>query len=96
MAANHNNMMQKRPLPTPGYAIEELDGELLLFHPSSETILHTNETGAMVWRLCDGERSVADILETLTAVYPDAASDIAQDVPELLTQFANQGAITWS
>lgn len=87
--------MEKRPLPTPGYAIEELDGELLLFHPSSEIILHTNETGAMVWRLCDGRRSVAEIVEMLTAVYPEAAADIAQDVPDLLTQFATQGAITW-
>jgi hypothetical protein len=87
--------MQQRPLPTPGYAVEELDGEILLFHPSSETILHTNQTGALVWRLCDGERSVADIVAALTAVYPDAATDIAQDVPELLNQFADQGAITW-
>ncbi len=86
---------QAKPLPTPGYAIEELDGELLLFHPSSETILHTNQTGALVWRLCDGKRSVAEIVETLTAVYPEAASEISQDVPELLTQFADQGAITW-
>jgi len=88
--------MDKRPLPTPGYAIEELDGELLLFHPSSETILHTNETGAMVWRLCDGKRSVMEIVETLTAVYPEAAADITQDVPDLLNQFAHQGAITWA
>ncbi len=95
--------MEKRPfpqaqdkaLPTPGYAIEALDGELLLFHPSSETILHTNETGAMVWRLCDGQRSIGEIVETITAVYPEAAADIAQDVPDLLTQFADQGAITW-
>ncbi len=87
--------MQKRPLPTPGYAIEELDGELLLFHPSSETILHTNETGSLVWRLCDGQRSVGDIVETLTAVYPEASADIAQDVPDLLNQFAGQGAVTW-
>lgn len=88
-------MAPQRPLPTPGYAIEALDGELLLFHPSSETILHTNETGALVWRLCDGQRSVAEIVAVLTAVYPEAAADIAQDVPELLAQFAHQGAITW-
>lgn len=87
--------MQKRPLPTPGYAIEELDGELLLFHPSSETILHTNQTGALVWRLCDGQRSAAEIVAALTAVYPEAAADIAQDVPEILTRFADLGAITW-
>lgn len=88
--------MGKRPLPTPGYAIEELDGELLLFHPSSETILHTNQTGVLVWRLCDGQRSVAEIVAVLTAVYPEAAVEIAQDVPDLLNQFADQGAITWA
>ena len=86
---------QGKPLPTTGYAIEELDGELLLFHPSSETILHTNETGAIVWRLCDGQRTVAEIIDVLTAVYPESDADIAQDVPDLLAQFADQGAITW-
>lgn len=88
--------MEKRPLPTPGYAIEELDGELLLFHPSSKAILHTNETGAMVWRLCDGERSVAEIVTALTAVYPEATTEIQQDVPDILNQFSAQGAITWA
>jgi hypothetical protein len=68
----------------------------LLFHPSSSAILRTNETGALVWRLCDGQRPVAEIVETLTAVYPEAAADIARDVPGILARFADQGAITWA
>ena len=87
---------QKRPSPTPNYHIEELDGELLLYHPAAERILHTNQTGALVWNLCDGQRTVAEIAGMLTAAYPEATTDIHQDVPDILNQFAAQGAIVWA
>ena len=88
-------MMARRPRATSGYVIEELDGELLLFHPSSEIILHTNQTAALVWRLCNGEHNVAEIVALLGDAYPEASADIASDVPALLLELAGQGAITW-
>lgn len=88
-------MMARRPRATAGYVIEEIDGELLLLHPSNEIILHTNQTAALVWRLCNGEQSVAEIVALLGDAYPEASADIAADVPALLLELAGQGAITW-
>jgi len=90
------SVWQKRPSPTPGYQIEQLDGELLLFHPTTQIILHTNQTGALVWHLCDGQRTVREIVEVLAAAYPAAAAAITTDVPDILDQFAQQGAIVWA
>jgi len=84
-----------RPHASAGYHVEELDGDLLLLHPSNQIILHTNQTAALVWRLCDGERSVAEIVALLGDAYPEASADIAADVPALLLELAEQGAIRW-
>lgn len=87
--------LQQRPYPVPGYHIETLDGELLLFNPASDQILQTNQSGALVWQLCDGRRTIADITAILAAVYPDDASTIIADVPDLLAALASHGAIRW-
>lgn len=87
--------LEKRPSPAPGYHIESLDGELLLFHPAGQTILHTNQTGAMIWGLCDGRRSVAEMITILSAAYPEAAT-ISDDVTSLLAQLEANKAIIWS
>ncbi len=87
--------LQQRPLPASGYHIETLDGELLLFDPASDQILQTNQSGALVWQLCDGQRTVADIRDILAAAYPDDAPSIIQDVPDILAAFAQHGAIHW-
>lgn len=87
--------LSKRPCLSPGYHVEILDGELLLFHPAGQTIMHANETAVLVWQLCDGQRSVSDIIQVLAAVYPEDAADIEQDVPQLLAQFAANDAIHW-
>jgi len=85
----------KRPRPAPGYQIELLDGEIILFHPASMKVMHSNRTGALIWQLCDGQRTVTEIIQLLSAVYPESAKEIQADVRETLLTFAKQGAITW-
>jgi hypothetical protein len=62
------------PKQTTGYFIEDLDGEALLFRPGTQRAMHLNETAALIWRLCDGTRSVEDITALLAAEYPDAGT----------------------
>ena len=89
------SLWQKRPSPTLGCHVQMLDGELLLFQPAGQIIMHANETAVLVWQLCDGQRTIADIVGVLEAAYPEAAADIKRDVPELLAQFAANDAIEW-
>jgi len=85
----------QRPCPAPGYQVEILDDEVLLFHPTSRAIFRSNSTGALIWELCDGQRTVADIVNILSAAYPEAAKQIQQDVPDTLRAFAEHKAIMW-
>lgn len=87
-----------RPRQVDGYQMadkETVDGELVLFHPATQKILYSNRTGALIWGLCDGQRTVADIVEILDEAYPEASAEIADDVQITLQTFAENGAIEW-
>jgi hypothetical protein len=40
---------------------EALEGEVLVYDLAGDVALHLNETAALVWRSCDGQRTVADL-----------------------------------
>jgi hypothetical protein len=86
---------QKRPAHAPGYQVEILDDEVILFHPTNRKIFHSNSTGALIWQFCDGQRTVAEIAALLSAAYPDVAHQVKQDVQNTLQIFADHGAIVW-
>jgi hypothetical protein len=87
--------MQKTLIPTPvdGFQIETLDGEMVLLHPIRNIIVHGNQTGALIWRLCDGIRSVDEIAEILSAAYPEARDEIQADVPAVIQTLMSHGAL---
>ena len=81
------------PKPVLGFLIEKMDGEMVLFHPARNIIIHTNETAALIWQLCDGLNSVDRIVAILSGAYPDAREQIATEVPETIQELRTQGAL---
>ena len=73
--------------------LEDMDGEMLLFNPSSATTLHLNAASAIIWELCTGDNSVADIVITLQEAYPDQAKQIEQDVMSAIQGLLDGGAL---
>lgn len=73
--------------------LEPIDDELLLFHPGQTKIIYCNATASLVWQLCDGQRTVQEIIELLQTAYPEARNKIVTDVQATLRQFAQQGAL---
>lgn len=68
----------------PGYLLERLDNEITVYHPTLATSLYLNETGALIWELCDGKRSVADVINILVELYPEQREQIGDDVRFLI------------
>ena len=82
------------PVPDGEFTLEELDNELLLYHPSKTTTVYMNETASIIWRLCDGQRTVADIVELIKESYPEAGDGVGDDVESTLRMFSEHGAIS--
>ncbi len=81
------------PKQCEGFVIEQLDGEVVLLHPVRNILIHSNQTGALIWQLCDGTRTVEEISDILSAAYPEAGARIAQDVPDTIRKLRAQGAL---
>lgn len=84
-----------KPQRKPDYRLEAMGNELLLFHPEQGTVLYCNETAALIWQLCDGQRTVEEIVALLAEAYPEAADAIAGDVAATLREFEEHGAVEW-
>jgi hypothetical protein len=90
-------MKLNSPIPAPkqcsGFLVEQMDGEIVLFHPLKSIIIHSNETAALIWQMCDGNNTVQDIVNILSGAYPDAKDQIARDVPNTIQKLRTQGAL---
>ena len=75
------------------YSLEELDGELLLYHPAQSTIVYLNKTASLVWGLCDGTNTVEQIIELISKAFSEEAQTISQDVNSTLQKFLQAGSI---
>ena len=78
-----------RPKRKPGYQVEMIDGEVLLYHLNETRITYLNQPASLIWGLCDGEHSLAEITEMLSQAYPDAAETIPADVHETVQRFVD-------
>jgi len=75
------------------FRLEQIDDELLLYHPGQTTILYCNSSASLIWQLCDGQRTVEEITVLLSESYPESAEAITADVETTLHRFAAHGAI---
>ena len=81
------------PVRKDNYRLEQLDDELLLYHPSEEKIVYLNQTGSLIWGLCDGNHNTEQIISLLSQAFPDAAEAIPSDVKTTLKIFKEAGCI---
>ena len=86
--------LSNKPQKSADYYLEQLDDELLLYHLNATKIMYCNQTASLVWHLCDGQRTVEEIINLLRDAYPESAETIADDVDAVLQQFIAFGGIT--
>ncbi|HJS62855.1 MAG TPA: PqqD family protein [Pseudolabrys sp.] len=75
------------------FQVEQIDGETLLYQHQLKRVIYLNESAALVWHLCDGQRSVADIIELLVDSYPDTEEAVRADVIEAIDSLFLEDAL---
>lgn len=73
--------------------VEHMDGEILLYRPNTHKTIHLNGTAALIWTLCDGTRTVEDIVECLSAEFPNERTTIASQVQETIDLLLRDSAL---
>lgn len=77
------------------YLLERFEDELIVYHPTKASSLYLNDTGALIWQLCDGRTSIADIIAVLSERYPESKEQIEQDVKTVIRQLRDAGIATF-
>lgn len=65
----------------------------LLYDPASERVIELNAPAAVVWHLCDGSRTLAEMVTLLAEAYPEDADRIAADVPDSVARLVEAGSL---
>ena len=61
-----------------------IDGVMVLCHTESNEFFELNQTGAIVWSVCD-ERGLEDVVERIREAYPNEDHDrLTTDVRDLI------------
>ena len=82
------------PFPNPLAICEDgPDGWTLLVNPDNAAAIAVNPTGAHIWRLADGRRTVHDITTGVRRRFPDAPDSVCDDVTALLATLSESGLI---
>ncbi len=72
--------INKRVCLEADFILEQIDNEITVYHPTLTTSVYMNESGAVIWQLCDGNRTVSEIIDILSEAYPGNSSQIKDDV----------------
>lgn len=59
---------------------EVIEGELLLYHSAQTKALYLNPSAATIWGLCNGQRTLKEIVDLIAESYPDSRPTVAEDV----------------
>jgi coenzyme PQQ biosynthesis protein PqqD len=81
------------PAQRGSFYLEELEGEAVLYSKGGKRAIYLNETATVIWQLCDGQRTVAEIIGLLAAEYPEAAATIEADVIATVDRLVGERAL---
>lgn len=85
----------KRPLIVEGFEAEAFEGETVLVHPESQAVIYCNATTFLIWQMCDGTRSVKELVELLQETYPDVP-ELQTQVNDMIATLFEHGALCWA
>jgi peptidoglycan/xylan/chitin deacetylase (PgdA/CDA1 family) len=87
-----------RPHQVAGCRIDQAErpdaDDFVLCHAAEHISLRVTSPTALVWSLCDGQRTIDDIISLLTEAYSEG-DGIGADVQQLLASLTEHSAVEW-
>ena len=73
--------------------IEKFDDEAVVYCLQLKKAIYLNETASVIWELCSGSLTVADIVELLSQNYPEHVEEVRAHAVEAIESLWQEGAI---
>jgi len=84
---------QDRPRRAKDVAVQSMPPDTILLNLQTGYYFSTNPIGAAVWELCDGARTVEEIVAAIGERTDKAVEDIRDDILEYLATMRKEGLI---
>lgn len=81
------------PIPSPHIETEVIGNEVLLYHPQQTRAVYLNATAALVWGLCDGKRTVREMVSLIGREYSESRDSLMGDVLITLNELQESGIL---
>lgn len=83
-----------QPIPNPVIGLrEESDAWAFLYNPDTNKSFSINPTGVMIWKLIDGQRTVADIIAACEQQCANVPSDIDAQIMSFIKVLAEHDIV---
>lgn len=87
--------MNDKPLQRQDVTFKQLDEtETMLYDPKTDALHILNPTAKLIWKLCDGEHTLEDMVAALETQFTGTeGKDISGEIQTTLNTFAAQGLL---
>ena len=83
-----------KPVRKSGITAKNIGDETLLCSAKEEAVHVLNPTATLIWELCDGQHTVADMEQAIRASFSVAdEQDVGKDVQRTLDVFTSKGLL---
>ncbi|MCD4783504.1 MAG: PqqD family protein [Candidatus Eremiobacteraeota bacterium] len=82
-----------KPRQMEGVTLTDADEESILYDPSQGNVHILNETGASIWELSDGNRTVEEIAKIIEEDFEAEDESVLSDVKEFVEELEKQGLL---
>ncbi len=87
---------QRRPKHHPRTAARVFSGEAVVISPAENMVRMFNPVGSRIWELADGQRTVEEIAQQLTAEYAVELPAARVEVGEFVDALVAKGLLTFA
>jgi hypothetical protein len=81
-------------LQNPEVIFDDVDGVLTLCDTGTSEFFKLNHVGSMIWRVCDKEKNLEEIVEWIHGAYPEESPELLlREVDEFVVELAEAGLL---
>lgn len=79
--------------PAAGLAVEEVDGDLVVFDKPNSRLHVLNPSAMVIWQLLDGAASLRDVASTIASTYSVDVRQVELDVLGAVRQLSDEDLV---
>ena len=83
-------MAPAKPKVRDDLTVVELDGEAVVYDETDHKLHHLNPTGTIIFKLCDGQSTVQEMAEDISAAFEVEPADVELQIKAMLREFRKQ------